>query len=138
MRQWGRTPGPPSPPSTHLVAEVGLGQAVPIHDIVKIVQRFAENLVLLLASDGKGLLGWEAPCVWLCLEGAERGGLALVLADMGRTPTRTAAAPEKPHNPSSICFWLDTEEAPNIQLRVSASAPTCKQCRKIGDVDRVL
>lgn len=60
-------------PGTHLGLEVGLGQAVAVHDVGQVVQHVAENLVLLLTSDGEGLLGWEPSCEWLCLEGAEGG-----------------------------------------------------------------
>lgn len=35
--------------------------------------------MLLLAGDGEGLLGWEPPSERLCLERAERGGLAQVI-----------------------------------------------------------
>lgn len=55
-------------PGTHLGLEVGLGQAVAVHDVGQVVQHVAENLVLLLTDDGEGLLGWEPPCVQLCLE----------------------------------------------------------------------
>lgn len=57
---------------THLGAEIGFGQAVPIHDIGEVVQHIAENLVLLLTSNGEGLLCWEPPCERLCLERANR------------------------------------------------------------------
>lgn len=55
-------------PGTHLGHEVGLGQAVAVHDVGQVVQNISENLVLLLSSDGQGLLGWEPPCEWLGLE----------------------------------------------------------------------
>lgn len=61
---------------THLGFEVGLGQAVAIHDVGQVVQHIAENLVLPLTSDGEGLLGWEPLCEWLCLERAQGGGLS--------------------------------------------------------------
>lgn len=61
---------------THLGFEVGLGQAVAVHDVGQVVQHVAENLVLPLTSDGEGLLGWEPLCEWLCLERAQGGGLS--------------------------------------------------------------
>lgn len=63
-------------PGTHLGTEVGLGQAVPVHHVGEVFQHVAENLVLLLAGDGEGLLGREPPCERLRLEKAERGRLA--------------------------------------------------------------
>lgn len=102
---------------THLGAEIGFGQAVPIHDIGEVVQHIAENLVLLLTSNGEGLLCWEPPCERLCLERANR------LSVLGPPqhcvgPPKVAAAPTGSciTPPASACL----KEAPDGQLHVSA------------------
>lgn len=83
-------------PGTHLGTEVGLGQAVPVHHVGEVVQHVAENLVLLLAGDGEGLLGREPPCERLRLEKAERGRLAWVLANTGLSTKKLQLPQQNP------------------------------------------
>lgn len=104
-------------PDTHLGLEVGLGQAVAVHDVGQVVQHIAENLVLLLTSDGEGLLDWEPPCEWLCLERAEGGGLNCCCWQKQRS--QELRLPKRnQHNP---CFGSDTEKAPCIEHSGPAS-----------------
>jgi len=52
----------------YLVAEVGLGQAVAVHDFDQVVQHAVEHLVQLLPHDGQRLLGRQRGRVGLHLE----------------------------------------------------------------------
>lgn len=58
----------------HLVAEVGLGEAVAGHDLDQVLQDHVEDLVELLPHDGQRLLGREGGRVQLHLGDPQEDG----------------------------------------------------------------